>query len=93
MKLTIGALYRTAASSGYLVALATDRDGRELAVLETAPHRWLTVLASTLTPVDEALMAFELRLEMIGLSARARFLRVGDDMLLALFAAQVEGGE
>lgn len=91
--LTIGTLYRTNGTAGYLVALATDADGRELAVIETAPHRWLTVLVSTLVPCGEGLLAFELRLEMIELIERARFLRMSDDMLLALFAAQLHGGE
>mgnify|MGYP001608779875 CR=1 FL=1 len=76
--------------AGYVTAHATDIDGRELVILQTAPHKEEVVLAHMLRPKTPAEVQFDVGVELTSVVLQARFLGLDRDTLAQLFALVLE---
>lgn len=75
---------------GYETARTTDRDGRELVILQTAPHKEEVSLAHLVRPMTEAEVQFKVGVLLTEVIEQARFLGLDREQLAALFAAELE---
>jgi hypothetical protein len=88
----MGPLYRNHRVFGWEVArLSVPADmGRELVILQTAPHKQEVAPAHLLIPVTPDEAAFEARMALVQAIQRGRFLGLSNADLAALFAAELD---
>lgn len=67
-------LVRSHRTFGFEIARTRAADGREVAILQTAPHKLEASLAHMLIPVSPDEVVFEVRMALAAAVERARFL-------------------
>lgn len=75
---------------GYEIARTKTPDGREFAILQTAPHAETATLAHMLMDVSLDEVAFDTRIKLSELIAHACFLGLDRDALRQLFAEEID---
>jgi hypothetical protein len=76
-------------TAGYPIARATDEQGREFVILQTAPHKEEAVLAHMLRPMDPAEVRFNTGVLLAEIIAQAQFLGIERDQLAGLFMIEL----
>jgi hypothetical protein len=74
---------------GYEVARTRTDDGKELVILETAPHKQEVSPAHMLRPVSPQEAAFEVRVRLAQIVEHARFLGIDPELLNTLLAEEL----
>ena len=77
-------LYKSHRTFGYEAARTTADDGKQLVVLQTAPHKYEVSPAQMLMPVTEQEAAFDIRIALAAVVERARFLGIDAETLTNL---------
>lgn len=83
-------LVRSHRTMGYETGRARMDDGREVAILRTAPHKLEASLAHMLIPVSPDEVAFEVRMALAAAIERARFLGLDPATLRQLVEEELE---
>jgi len=83
-------LVKSHRTMGYELGRTRAADGREFAILQTAPHKEEAAPAHALMPVSPDEVAFETRIAMSELIAHARFLGLDTAALAQLFTEELE---